>query len=96
MNCQTSLSQAGELFASLYFMKGQTPPILMTLTLPSLAVFLQKAQAVSPPPDGGYQGGNKAEGMNALFDLTSGLYKTAVGFCHSGVTQRHPQIANNR
>ncbi len=33
-----------------------------------------------PPPDGGYPGGNTAEGQNALFSLTSGTYNTAVGF----------------
>ena len=37
-------------------------------------------QAVSPPPDGGYAGGNTAEGQNALFSLTSGGYNTAIGF----------------
>jgi len=37
-------------------------------------------QAVIPPPDGGYAGGNTAEGQNALFSLTSGTYNTAVGF----------------
>ena len=36
-------------------------------------------QAVSPPPDGGYPGGNTAEGQNALLSLTSGTYNTAVG-----------------
>jgi len=40
----------------------------------------QTAQAVSPPPDGGYPGGNTAEGQNALLSLTSGTYNTAVGF----------------
>jgi hypothetical protein len=39
----------------------------------------QTAQAVSPPPDGGYPGGNTAEGQNALFSLTAGTYNTAVG-----------------
>jgi hypothetical protein len=39
-----------------------------------------KAQAVSPPPDGGYPGGNTAEGASALFTLTTGGYNTAVGF----------------
>src|ERR1051325_8894476 len=34
---------------------------------------------VSPPPDGGYPGGNTAEGSSALFSLTSGQYNTAVG-----------------
>jgi hypothetical protein len=37
-------------------------------------------QAVSPPPDGGYPGGNTAEGQSALFSLTTGGYNTAVGY----------------
>ena len=36
-------------------------------------------QAVVPPPDGGYPGGNTAEGNNALLSLTTGQYNTAVG-----------------
>jgi Chaperone of endosialidase len=42
--------------------------------------FSQIVHALSPPPDGGYPGGNTAEGQNALFSLTSGGYNTAVGF----------------
>jgi hypothetical protein len=38
------------------------------------------AQAVVPAPDGGYPGGNTAEGQSALFSLTTGGYNTAVGF----------------
>jgi trimeric autotransporter adhesin len=39
------------------------------------------AQAVVPAPDGGYPGGNTAEGQAALFSLTAGgLNNTAVGF----------------
>ena len=38
------------------------------------------AHAVTPPPDGGYSGGNTAEGDDALLSLTSGSYNTAVGF----------------
>jgi hypothetical protein len=36
-------------------------------------------QAVSPAPDGGYPGGNTAEGQLALGSLTSGIYNTGVG-----------------
>ena len=38
------------------------------------------SQAVTPPPDGGYPGGNTAEGQNALLSLTAGTYNTAVGW----------------
>lgn len=41
---------------------------------------LPMSEAVSPPPDGGYSGGNTAEGQNALFSLTTGGYNTAIGF----------------
>jgi hypothetical protein len=41
---------------------------------------VQNAQAVSPPPDGGYPGGNTAEGQDALLHLTTGVQNTAVGF----------------
>jgi hypothetical protein len=38
------------------------------------------AQAVIPPPDGGYPGGNTAEGQAALLSLTTGTHNTAVGW----------------
>jgi hypothetical protein len=38
------------------------------------------AQAVTPPPDGGYPGRNTAEGENALFSLTDGFDNTANGY----------------
>jgi hypothetical protein len=40
---------------------------------------LPRTLAVNPPPDGGYAGGNTAEGGTALFRLTTGLHNTAVG-----------------
>jgi len=38
------------------------------------------AFGVVPAPDGGYPGGNTAEGQDALLSLTSGTYNTAIGF----------------
>jgi hypothetical protein len=61
-------------------MKTRIPSfVVATLTLLCLAL-CPKALAVSPPPDGGYPGGNTAEGQNTLLSLTSGIYNTAVGF----------------
>jgi uncharacterized coiled-coil protein SlyX len=53
--------------------------LLIPLTLTCLAVFGPNAFGVVPAPDGGYAGGNTAEGQHALFSLTSGTYNTAVG-----------------
>jgi hypothetical protein len=52
---------------------------LIALALGCFALY-PTAHAVSPPPDGGYAGGNTAEGQNALLSLTGGTYNTAVGF----------------
>ena len=60
-------------------MKPSIPPVLITFALVCFAL-VQNTQAVNPPPDGGYPGGNTAEGQNALLSLTSGTYNTAVGF----------------
>jgi BclA-like protein len=55
--------------------------VLSSMTMACFAL-CQMAQAeldVSPPPDGGYPGGNTAEGQAALFSLTSGFYNNAFG-----------------
>jgi Chaperone of endosialidase len=52
---------------------------IIALTITGFA-FSPKALAVVPPPDGGYPGGNTAEGQAALLSLISGTFNTAVGF----------------
>ena len=42
--------------------------------------FLPRAKAVVPAPDGGYPGGNTAEGQSALLSLTTGGFNSAVGW----------------
>jgi len=60
-------------------LKTTTPPLLITLTLLCFGL-LPGAQAVVPPPDGGYPGFNTAEGQKALFFLTTGTGNTALGW----------------
>src|ERR1700751_481876 len=54
---------------------------LLVMMIGWLTLFaVTNANAVNPPPDGGYPGENTAEGTNALLSLTSGIDNTAVGF----------------
>src|SRR5436190_11094492 len=61
----------------------QTISIVRGLLLIPLALawcaLLPTAQAVDPPPDGGYPNQNTAEGTDALFSLTTGFANTAIG-----------------
>jgi len=62
---------------------SRSPSRLALLLIPLVfACFglLPRAQAVVPPPDGGYPGFNTAEGQKALFSLTSGTGNVAVGW----------------
>ena len=57
-----------------------TTRLILSICVLGCFTLLPKALAVSPPPDGGYPGGNTAEGQRALLSLTTGTYNTAVGF----------------
>jgi hypothetical protein len=53
---------------------------MIKMILPLLICsLLVSAHAVTPPPDGGYPGGNTAEGQGALLSLSTGIYNTALG-----------------
>jgi Chaperone of endosialidase len=60
-------------------MKMKLKQLLLIPAAITCLALVPNAQAVSPAPDGGYPGGNTAEGQNALLSLTSGTYNTAVG-----------------
>src|SRR6266498_3169713 len=62
----------------LTILRSRSASILVALTLGAFAL-AERAHAVNPPPDGGYPGGNTAEGQAALLNLTSGTFNTAVG-----------------
>jgi hypothetical protein len=60
-------------------LKKATPVFLVGLGLAFFALS-PRAQAVTPAPDGAYPGGNTAEGADALFNRTTGIWNTALGF----------------
>jgi Chaperone of endosialidase len=72
--------QAGKIFANVALMKTIIRLIITILPLLCLSAAGPKAQAVVPPPDGGYPNFTTAEGTNALKNLTTGSANTAVGW----------------
>ena len=60
-------------------METRISPLLIPFAFVCFAL-VQNAQAVNPPPDGGYPGNNTAEGQDALLSLTTGINNTAVGW----------------
>jgi hypothetical protein len=66
--------------------------LLATRTFLICLILLSIAQAVNPPPDGGYPGQNTAAGTNALFRLTDGTGNTALG---SGAIQNNTDGQSN-
>jgi trimeric autotransporter adhesin len=55
-------------------LRKAAPLLLIVLAL------VPVAQAVVPAPDGGYPGGNTAEGQNALLSLTTGGFNAGIGW----------------
>jgi hypothetical protein len=60
-------------------MKTIPSQLLITIFIVCVGVS-QNTRAVIPLPDGGYPGGNTAEGQSALLSLTTGGFNTDVGF----------------
>jgi trimeric autotransporter adhesin len=64
----------------LTILRSRSASILVALTLAAFAfASVPTALGVVPAPDGGYPGGNTAEGDNTLFSLTTGANNTAIG-----------------
>ena len=73
------LSTPGQHFSQTLAMKTIIESVLL-LTFLCLVAVRPTAQAVVPPPDGGYPAFTTAEGQKALFSLTTGSANTAVGW----------------
>jgi Chaperone of endosialidase len=61
-------------------MSSSIQPKSTVTTVLCCFVLCSTLRAVSPPPDGGYSGANTAEGTDALFHLSTGVWNSAFGF----------------
>jgi hypothetical protein len=59
---------------------GNATALFVTALLLTCLEVTPHAQAVNPPPEGGYPGNNTAVGDNTLQNLTTGTNNTALGF----------------
>jgi len=59
---------------------GRSGSFLIPLVLAAFALSPTTHAQLTPPPDGGYNGDNTAEGTDALFSNTTGTENTAIGF----------------
>jgi Chaperone of endosialidase len=74
------LDKPARFFRNFRPMKTTIRLFFALLALFSLFAAGREAQAVVPPPDGGYPSFTTAEGQKALFSLTTGAANTAVGW----------------
>jgi len=81
MKTNTSPADKPKEFVTNSFIQLRTAilPFLIALMLSCFGLS-PNVLAVVPAPDGGYPGGNTAEGDNALLTLTTGNSNTAIGF----------------
>jgi hypothetical protein len=74
-------------------MRGVTlPGVSLAMRAFLICFLLSIAQAVTPPPSGGYPGRNTAAGTNALLRLTNGTDNTALG---AGALQNNTEGQSN-
>ena len=66
----------------------KTPFTCLLSVILGALVISHAAQAVNPPPDGGYPGNNTAIGDLALSNNTTGAFNVALGAASGSLQQR--------